>query len=382
MKRHYITPRPNWQETLERMGFGYHSVDGNYWQENAYYAFDSTQIDTLEQATQELHAMSLQVIAHVVKTGDYERLGLSKLQARLIERSFLANEPCLYGRFDLSYDGVGVPKLLEYNADTPTSLFEASVAQWYWLKDRPELARHADQFNSIHERLVLAWQALHKSQHWERVHFTAVGQSLEDWVTCRYLQDTAIQAGLDTQFLDIGGIGHDGTGFVDLANEPIDVLFKLYPWEWLTDEPFSQHLETADTQWLEPAWKLLLSNKAMLALLWEMFKGHPNLVPCYFTADDLGTRYVKKPFFSREGANVSLIDGDTKEHTQGEYGAEGHVYQALAPLPKFTNHQGQTVYAVIGSWMVEHMPAGIGIREDSSLITQDTSLFVPHIFVD
>jgi glutathionylspermidine synthase len=36
----------------------------------------------------------------------------------------------LYGRFDLAYRGDGPPKLLEYNADTPTALFEAAVVQW------------------------------------------------------------------------------------------------------------------------------------------------------------------------------------------------------------------------------------------------------------
>lgn len=380
MKRHPITPRPHWQDALERLGFGYHSIDGNYWQENAYYAFSERQIDVLESATAELHTLCLEVAKSVVKSGDYDRLGLTDFQARLAEQSFKAGEPCLYGRFDLCYDGIGEPKLLEYNADTPTALFEASVAQWYWLKDRPAFA-HFDQFNSIHEQLVLAWGEL-KRQGWQSVHFCAVAESDEDRTTCQYLQDTAMQAGLDTTFLDIGEIGFcdDRRCFVDLADKPITHAFKLYPLEWLTAEPFGKYLPKA--KWLEPAWKLLLSNKAMLALLWEQFPNHKNLLPCYFELDKLkhySPNYVKKPIFSREGANIELFNGNYQK-TDGDYGAEGYVYQAFKPLPKFVNNSGQEVFTVIGSWVIGHTPAGIGIREDNSLITKDTSLFVPHLF--
>lgn len=379
MKRHHIKPRPDWQQSLERMGFDYHSIDGNYWQENAYYAFDTKQIEILEHATETLHAMYLEVAYDVVKRGDYARLGIHDRLATLIEQSFLAQEACLYGRFDLSYDGIHAPKLLEYNADTPTALFEASVAQWYWLKERSSLS-FADQFNSIHEQLVLSWQNL-KNKNWQKVYFSASAGCQEDFVTCRYLQDTAMQAGIETAYLPLQAIGWCQTSnrFVDLNDTPIDYLFKLYPWEWLVDEPFGQYL-TAHTTYLEPAWKLLLSNKAMLCLLWEAFQGHPNLLPCYFSAEPLGKQFVKKPFFSREGANIYLVDGDYQEQCDGIYGAEGYVYQALQRLPQFINQKNQSVYAVIGSWVIEHTPAGIGIREDNSLITKDSSLFVPHIF--
>lgn len=387
MQRHTVTPRPNWQDSLERLGFGYHSIDGNYWQENAYYAFTDSQIDTLETATNELHALYEQALLYLVKTGDYGRIGLNDRQAELVAQSVQervrVGEMAIYGRFDLSYDGIGEPKLLEYNADTPTALFEASVAQWYWLKDRPAFA-HFDQFNSIHERLVIAWQALKRTLPDETLYFTAYQALEEDFVTCRYLQDTAMQAGFATQFLDLGDIGYelDKGVFVDLANRPIRHIFKLYPWEWLSEETFGNYIKTAGAYWIEPAYKLVFANKALLAILWELFPNHPNLLPCYFELGKLkhhSPNYVKKPLFSREGANIELFDGNYQK-TMGDYGAEGYVYQALKPLPKFINNSGQMVYAVIGSWVVGGVACGIGIREDGSLITKDTSLFVPHLF--
>lgn len=421
MKRSAVTPRPNWQDRLDKIGFYYHSIDGNYWQENACYVFNLAQVETIETATQILHEMYLQVASDVVRSGDYARLGIDDMTAGLIETSWWAQAPTLYGRFDLCYNGQGEPKLLEYNADTPTSLVEASVVQWYWLKEQQPniLPAHADQFNSIHERLLLQWKAIanHYSQahtldkkianklttfteklpfaetlnqqiNWYNfhLHLAAMGDSEEDFITCRYVQDTAIQAGLATHFVDIGDIGWDTEKrqFVDEKFAPIMHIFKLYPWEWLVKDEFGPSLPHSTTHWIEPAWKLLLSNKALLPLLWQTFPNHPNLLPAYFEQDKhkLGQSYVKKPFFSREGANVTLMNGNSVLDTRGEYGAEGFVYQACQPLPQFINQLGQPMYTLVGSWIVGHNAAGMGIREDYSLITKDTSLFVPHIFLD
>jgi glutathionylspermidine synthase len=121
---------------------------------------------------------------------------------------------------------------------------------------------------------------------------------------------------------------------------------------------------------------MLLANKAILPVLWELFPDHPNLLPAYFEPEPLGARYVCKPRLAREGANVTLVDGPFRESSDGDYGAEGFVYQALAPLPR---HDAD--YVVVGSWVIDGVPAGIGLREDVTPITRNTSRFVPHYFV-
>lgn len=115
-------------------------------------------------------------------------------------------------------------------------------------------------------------------------------------------------------------------------------------------------------------------------MLWEMFPNHPNLLPAYFAEDDFPPmeKYVVKPIFSREGANVSIIEnGKTLEAVEGPYGEEGMIVRAFYQLPKFGDS-----YTLIGSWLINDQPAGIGIREDRALITQDLSRFYPHIFVE
>lgn len=379
MKRIDVAPRPNWQDEMLRIGFDYHSVDGNYWQDDACYVFSEAQIDEIERVTEELHQMYFAATRHVVQTGDYARLGVNDVAAALIESSFKSQEPTLYGRFDLCYDGTKTPKMYEYNADTPTSLFEGSVAQWYWLQAQSGELGDADQFNSIHERLMVEFKALKGESP---LYFTAVASNEEDYITTRYLQDVAVQAGLDTRFIDIHDIGHrtsDGK-FVDLHDAPIRHLFKLYPWEWLVEEDFGKHILSSGTQFIEPAYKLLFSNKALLAVLWELFPNHPNLLPAYLDESHLSGDLVKKPFFSREGANISLHTSAGIETTDGIYGKEGHVYQQAHDLPTFVNAKGQTMHTLIGSWIVGHSAAGIGVREDYTAITKDTSLFVPHVF--
>lgn len=383
MKRITVAPRPDWQSEMARIGFNYHSIDGNYWQEDACYVFTESQIDLLEDATNALHHMYVQAVAHVVKTGDYARLGIDDITAKRIEDSFGRQAPSLYGRFDLCFDGINPPKLYEYNADTPTALFEASVAQWYWLQAQGGILRGADQFNNIHERLLVEFESLKPMLAHDTLYLTAVSDSIEDLTTTQYLQDVAIQAGLQTDYIDIGNIGYrmsDGQ-FTDLNDNIIRHLFKLYPWEWLLAEKFGQYIASSGIHLIEPAYKLLMSNKALLTVLWEMFPNHPNLLAASLNPNDISTNVVKKPFFSREGANISLTHANQTLSTHGQYGQEGYVYQESKPLPKFSNNQGQDVFAVIGSWIVGHSAAGIGIREDSTLITKDTSLFVPHAFI-
>ncbi|MPX29548.1 glutathionylspermidine synthase [Moraxella catarrhalis] len=383
MKRITVAPRPDWQSEMARIGFNYHSIDGNYWQEDACYVFTESQIDLLEDATNTLHHMYVQAVAHVVKTGDYARLGIDDIAAKQIEDSFGRQAPSLYGRFDLCFDGINPPKLYEYNADTPTALFEASVAQWYWLQAQGGILRGADQFNNIHERLLVEFESLKPMLGYDTLYLTAVSDSIEDLTTTQYLQDVAIQAGLQTDYIDIGNIGYrmsDGQ-FTDLNDNIIRHLFKLYPWEWLLAEEFGQHIASSNIHLIEPAYKLLMSNKALLTVLWEMFPNHPNLLAASLNPNDISTNVVKKPFFSREGANISLTHANQTLSTHGQYGQEGYIYQESKPLPKFSNNQGQDVFAVIGSWIVGHSAAGIGIREDSTLITKDTSLFVPHAFI-
>ena len=385
MKRIVVNERPDWKAQAEACGFTIHSMYGQrYWDERHAYAFTLEEIETkLEEPSAKLLEMCYAAAERIACDDDLmRRMAIPPAYHDAILRSWRNREHDLYGRFDLSYDGSGPAKLLEFNADTPTSLFESAVFQWQWLenmKQRGELPSSADQFNSLHERLIDAIRVLAAPSG--RMHFAGMLESEEDLVTLNYLVDCAVQAGCEAKLIAMPDIGIDDKHWlIDLEDERMDCLFKLYPLEDMVREPFGRHLQLTPTRVIEPLWKLTLSNKGLLPVLWDMFPGHENLLPAYFEDDprigDLGDRYVRKPLLSREGANVTLVNheaGSGIYQVEGPYGEEGYIRQAMHLLPRFGDD-----WTVIGSWVVAGQPAGIGIREDDTPITRDTSRFVPH----
>lgn len=376
MKRRTYPIRPEAATRHDEIGFRYHadrSIDGDeYWLEGAAYEFTLAEIEAIEEVTHELHCLCLALVNDIVSSGDYpDVFGLSNTAKELIESSWRRRHAPLYGRFDLLFESSERIKLYEYNADTPTALLEAAVAQWMWVEESP-VPNH-DQFNSIHDKLVERWgQALRSPG--DTLYLFATKYALqEDWGNVSYMADVALQAGWNVCVDDIENIGHDGDTFVDPNGVPIQYAFKLYPWEWMIEEPYGELVATARTQWFEPPWKMLLSNKAILPLLWERNYGHPNLLPAYFEEAD---GCVRKPLLGREGANISLSGQLMNGSHYEPYYEQGYVYQEFAPLPEFDGR-----YPVVGSWMIGNQPAGIGIREDRTLISGNGSHFVPHYFV-
>ncbi len=378
MRREPSTPRPDLIPRLEHLGFTFHTIEEHpYWNESAAYCFTRTEVDELESATNELHAMCLAAVERVITENLYEPFAIPWPAQKAIQEAWDEDPPAIYGRFDLVYDGQSPPKMLEYNADTPTSLLEAAVVQWHWLQDiRPS----DDQFNSIYEGLVEKWSDLKREGYLAHpvVHFASM-DVMEDVMTTAVLMDTAEEAGLKTKLLTMAQIEWDSanTQFCDDEGLPIQTLFKLYPWEWMIAEEFGTHAlqPRGKTEWIEPIWKMILSNKAILAVLWEMFPDHPNLVPAYTDGPHSMTEYVKKPILGREGSNVSIYNRDEVTEIGGPYDQGPWVYQQYVPLPVFEEN-----HVLIGSWVIDGVARGIGIRESDGPITEDLARFVPHFF--
>ncbi|MBI2380619.1 MAG: glutathionylspermidine synthase family protein [Gammaproteobacteria bacterium] len=386
MRRIALPERPHWRRQAESLGFRFHTFDGEpYWDETAYYAFDRRQIEEdIEAPTEELHQMCLDLVARAVADeAMLKQLAIPEAYWDYVRDSWLSGQPHIYGRMDFGYDGTGPAKLYELNYDTPTSLYESAFFQWLWLEEQlaaGTLPAGADQFNSLQEQLIAVFGYLRERMP-APFYFASCRDSLEDRGTVDYLRDCAAQAGFDARWIAVEDIGASVDGrYTDLEHTVLPALFKLYPWEYMFREEFGPLLPRADTLIFEPPWKAILSNKGALPLLWELHPGHPNLLPAHFEAPgaELKPGWVRKPLFSREGANISLRkpDGET-ETVDGPYGDIPTIVQAFHPLPRFGDS-----YTLIGSWIVADNAAGIGIREDASLITKDSSRFLPHIFVD
>ena len=200
-------------------------------------------------------------------------------------------------------------------------------------------------------------------------------------------------------FTDLARIGLTEDGqFADDQSRVIGTLFKLYPWEDMLRDEFAPHLQSSQTRFIEPPWKAILSNKGILPLLWQMFPGHPNLLPAFFLADvaealtggvaapavaaafdaardELARGHVLKPIFSREGAGVSIWEQGREVVRTGDDSYSHHpmIVQGLAPLPDFGGF-----HPVLGAWIIGETCVGLGLREDQSRITHNLSRFKPH----
>jgi glutathionylspermidine synthase len=475
--------RDGWRLTNYSLGLTYNDdvlPDGttySYWQEGTYYDFSAAEVEELETATTTLYAMCLEAGDWMVRQcprrtaeGRREgyftsicnadscflaRIGIPEYTHEQIIRTWFDGDaetwthrdkdpdgrlptqtpdwsPTVYGRFDLWYNGAGtVPRLLEFNAQTPTSLIEAAVIQWHWM-DQTGVTEHPwRQWNSIHERLVGwedapgepgdpgAWRRnigkLREARPWlpekPKIFFAyeTSETSGEDRMNVAYLMATAEEAGFPVELIAMSQIGWDVAGdrvfFVPSPGqehkaEPIDVIFMLYPWEWFWHEEggkaFFRNMadpQKRGTVWMEPPYKAaLLGNKALLPVLWKLFGDDPErgryLLPSYF-AESSGAAslksYAKKPVWGREGGSVTLVrDGVPITETPSEYGSDGrYVVQELCELPSFEGLEG-TVHPVIGAWLIDGEPAGMGIREGlgtAGLITNNMCNFVPHVVV-
>jgi glutathionylspermidine synthase len=383
VRRERSRPRPDWRAKIESQGlvFGLPARYGDnaprpYWDESVHYVFEMDEILSIEADVELLHSMCLDAVENVVLLERYRDFGIPEWAWPHIAESWKRHDPHVYGRFDLRYDGSGPAKMLEYNADTPTSLLEAAVVQWFW---KTEVFPDDDQWNSLHEKLVERWTEVAGQLATREVHFTWSGADPtgEDHITTAYLQETAAEAGLDTIGLAIEEIGWDTEleRFVDLSDSMMSTVVKLYPWEWAVGDDFGRRVVESlpTTLWVEPLWKMLLSNKAILAVLWEMYPGHPNLLPAFLDQPGILTEYVRKPKLGREGANVQIVAPGYETSTGGVYGEEGFVYQAFDPLPEFDGYR-----PALGAWIVGDSAAGLGIRETAGLVTDDGAAFVPH----
>lgn len=404
MQKTTFPERPHWRTHAEEVGFTFADMHGEpYWDETSAYAFTLDQIENdLEDPATELHALCREAVTEIIASENLmERLAIPDAHRDMVAESWRRGDPEIYGRFDFAYDGQSPAKLLEYNADTPTSLYESAAFQWQWLEDQLNssvLPEGTDQFNGIHEALVDRFGEVFEQG--SDLHFTAVAGNPEDYGTVEAMGWAAREAGLGAHYCDLDKIALSVDGqFLDDEDRRIAVLFKLYPWEDLLRDDYANHIDGSGCLFLEPAWKALLSNKGLLPVLWQMFEGHPNLLPAFFESDigeavagrgevasetagafaraevQLAAGHVRKPILSREGASVSIHkSGAVIEQSKNtRYAEHPRIIQAYTPLPIFDGFR-----PVIGAWVVGQTCAGIGIREDQSRITQDLSRFKPH----
>lgn len=376
---------------LEKIGFIWHTDDdATPYIANEIVEVDSREADAYYEAANELYDMFVEAGEYVIENDLLHDIGIPFNLIDAVKISWDNDVHWhLYGRFDFAGGLDGKPiKLLEFNADTPTALFETSIVQWATLKLNGMEESH--QFNNLHEGLVDNFKRLitmeedvssfeERYDGW-KILFSSVKGNIEEENTVRLLQSIATQAGYETEFAYADEVEFDAEEGVFFKEINYEYWFKLLPWEDIAIEEadlamlMTQIMENQKAIFLNPAYTLMFQSKAFMAILWELYPNHPLLLETSFEPLE-GVAQVEKKIFGREGANTIIVDENEEivAQTEGEYGEFPSIFQEYAQLP--TNDKGESYQAGV---FYAFEGCGLGFRK-GGLILDNASKFVGHV---
>ena len=376
---------------LESLGFVWHTdSDESSYISDELVVISEAEAEAYYEATNELYDMYVEAAEHVVENNLFHEIGIPFNLVEAIKESWENDVHWhLYGRFDLAGGVDGNPiKLLEFNADTPTALFETAIVQWAMLKQNG--LEESSQFNATYEALINNFKRLVTleedvsafEENYDGWHFlfTSVRGNAEEENTVKLLQHIATEAGFNTEFAYIDdiefsaeeGIFHNETNF--------ELWFKLIPWEDIALEEsdlamlLTNIIKNQKAIIFNPAYTLLFQSKGLLKILWDLYPNHPLLLESSFEPLE-GQKQVKKPIFGREGGNVSILDENASEleSIDGDYANHKMIYQAYTELT--TDTQGDSYQAGV---FYAYEACGLGFRKGGKIL-DNMSKFVGHI---
>jgi len=383
---------PLTEEYLESIGFTWHTdTDKSSYISDEVVSISEDEAEAYANAANELYDMFCEAGDYVIENDLFHELDIPFNLVEIIKKSWEDDVHWhLYGRFDLAGGLNGQPiKLIEFNADTPTSLFETAIIQWAMLKFNK--LDEASQFNSLYEALIDNFKRFitlnndieefeeHYSKLNWKILFSSVAGNDEEEHTTKLLQHIATEAGYETDFAHMGDVEFSDDG-ISKDDKLFEFWFKLIPWEDIAiDEGelaviLTEIINNQKAIIFNPAYTLLFQSKGIMKILWDMYPNHPLLLETSFEPLE-NTKQVEKPCFGREGANVAIVNDDNslEMKTEGEYENFKPVYQEYVEFP--TDSNGDSYQA--GVFYV-YEACGLGFRKGGKIL-DDMSKFVGHI---
>ena len=384
--------KPLTDDYLESIGFSWHTdSDNSSYVSDEIVIINEEEANAYYEACNELYDMFAQAGQHVIDNDLFHEINIPFNLIEMIKESWENDVHWhLYSRFDLAGGIDGKPiKLIEFNADTPTSLFETAIIQWAMLKANG--LDEAKQFNNLYEALkdnfkriitldtdVEKFEEYYANLGW-KILFSSISSSSEDINTTKLLEHIASEAGFNTDFEFIENVQFNDDGiFKD--EESFEFWFKLIPWENIAIEEselaliLTEIIKEKKAIIFNPAYSLMFQSKGFMKVLWDLYPNHPLLLETSFEPLD-NKKQVEKRCFGREGANTKIInsDGSIDVETPGDY--EGHkaIYQEYVELP--TDDQGKTYQAGV---FFAYEACGLGFRRGEKILN-NMSKFVGHI---
>ena len=378
-------------KTLEEIGFTWHTdSDGSKYVNDELVLISQDEAEAYYTAANEIYDMYVEAAEYVIENDLFFELGIPFNLTDMIKKSWENDVHWhIYGRFDLAGGIDGKPiKLIEFNADTPTALFETALLQWALLKQNG--MDENKQFNNVYEaiqdnfrRLITLFDDTDTfDEHYDgwKILFSSVEGNDEEEATTRLLQQIATDAGFNTGYEFLQNVNFDENGIYDAEGVEYEYWFKLYPWEDIAhDEPelattLDNIMKNQKAIILNPAYTLLFQSKGMLKILYDLFPDSPYLLAASDTPLE-GVKQVEKTMFGREGANTKILDADGNEleHTDGPYSNYKSIYQEYAEFPK--DNSGQKYQAGV---FFAYEACGLSFRKGGEIL-DNMSKFVGHV---
>jgi len=375
---------------LESLGFVWHTdSDKTSYVSNELVLLSQEEAQSYYEATNELYDMFVAAGDYIIENELFHEVGIPFNLVELVKQSWESDIHWhLYGRFDLAGGIDGKPiKLIEFNADTPTALFESAIIQWAILKLNK--MDEENQFNFIYEALVDNFKRLvtlkDEVSNFEELYegwkflFSSIKGNGEEENTVKLLQYIAKEAGFNTEFGFIDEVDFDENG-IYYNEDKYELWFKLIPWEDIAiEEPdlamlLTKVVENKEAIIFNPAYTLMFQSKAILKILWDLYPNHPLLLETSYEPLD-GKKQVVKPIYGREGESVKILDenGNLLAGKDGEYDNHKMVYQEFIELPKDSSgnyYQAGVFYA--------YEACGVGFRKGEAILN-NMSKFVGHV---
>jgi len=376
---------------LESLGFVWHTDrDDTSYISDELVVISEDEAEAYYEAANTLYDMYVEAAEHVIENNLFHEIGIPFNLVEVIKASWENDVHWhLYGRFDLAGGIDGNPiKLLEFNADTPTALFETAIIQWAMLKKNG--LEEAHQFNALYEALLDNFKRLVTleedvsvfEERYDGWHFlfSSVKGNSEEENTVRLLQHIATEAGYNTEFAYIDEIEFSPDEGIFYQDRNYELWFKLIPWEAIALEEsdlamlLTSIIKNQKAIIFNPAYTLLFQCKGLLKILWDLYPEHPLLLESSFEPLE-GKKQVKKPVFGREGGSISILDKSFHdiETVAGDYDNHKMVYQAYTELPK--DRDGQSYQAGV---FYAYEACGLGFRKGGKILN-NMSKFVGHI---
>ena len=375
---------------LEELGFVWHTdSDNTSYIADELVVVSEDEAEAYAKAANELYDMFVEAGEYIVENNLFHEVGIPFNLVDLVKLSWESDIHWhLYGRFDLAGGVDGAPiKLLEFNADTPTALFESAIIQWAILKQNG--LEEERQFNFIYEALLENFKRVvtlkESVEEFEELYegwkflFSSIKGNAEEENTVKLLQHIATEAGFETEFGFIDEVEFDDSG-IYFNEEKFELWFKLIPWEDIAIEEsdlamlLTDIIKNQEAIIFNPAYTLMFQSKAILKILWDLYPNHPLLLETSYEPLD-GKKQVEKPIYGREGESVKILEADGKliAGQTGNYDNHKMVYQEYVELPK--DEKGNSYQAGV---FYAYEACGLGFRR-GELILNNMSKFVGHI---